>query len=651
MKYNVIYALACTCCWGLLCTCCTKEEFVFSGNGGGGEIGGEEGGEMTPPVVSSDAASFLDFAISFDGADKENYGNVVEEVEVGNPDFQENHDFVHQVTLTYSASGVDYSELPQGVFVVPSGAHVTVLSSVEGVEFILKGRTESGSFKYTGTTDFKLTLDGVSLVNPVGAVINVQTPVRTFVAASEAVQNVLSDGVEYGSSKEEGKACVFSKGNLVFYGPGRLSVNGNYKHAIAADGAVSFRGGCKVEVVSHVKDGVHAGADIYVGGGQMEIMAEGDGLQSEEGMIRQHGGYLQIFTSGQKSHGVKSVAGVVMAGGALHAKVSGAASKCISCDGDVSISSGKAILLTEGDSYYDPELVDMSSCSGIKCGGNMTMNGGYLAAYSTGSAGKGINCDGRLDLNGTSVVKVITEGTRAAQGEIKSSPKGISAEMGIKVDCDTLWVKATGGEGSEGMDSKTSITVERGEIALYCFDDCMSATNQIVVNGGRMYCYSSDNDGMDSNGTVEIHGGQVIAIGAPGTEEGIDYELDGFAVTGGTVVAVGGEPSLPSMETSLQNSVSYSGTASEGQVVYVQNAVGENVLMYQIPRDFDTMHVLLCGSSLVTGEVYSLWMGSKENVHGGTGYFGLYTGSVCTESSKVVTDFTISSVVTQIGTE
>ena len=189
MKCDVIYAMVCACCWGLLCIGCTKEDFVFSGNGGGGEVEGENGGEMVPPMVSSDAASFFNFAIFFDGADRENYGNVVEEVEAGNPDFPENHEFVHQVTLTYSASGVDYSELPQGVFVVSSGANVTVLSSVEDVEFILKGRTETGSFKYTGTTDFKLTLDGVSLVNPVGAVINVQTPVRTFVAASEATQN------------------------------------------------------------------------------------------------------------------------------------------------------------------------------------------------------------------------------------------------------------------------------------------------------------------------------------------------------------------------------------------------------------------------------------------------------------------------------
>ena len=77
----------------------------------------------------------------------------------------------------------------RGLFVVSSGANVTVLSSVEDVEFILKGRTETGSFKYTGTTDFKLTWTVCRLSILWGSVINVQTPVRTFVAASEATQN------------------------------------------------------------------------------------------------------------------------------------------------------------------------------------------------------------------------------------------------------------------------------------------------------------------------------------------------------------------------------------------------------------------------------------------------------------------------------
>ena len=68
MKCDVIYAMVCACCWGLLCLGCTKEDFVFSGNGGGGEgegengggeVEGENGGEMVPPMVSSDAASYI----------------------------------------------------------------------------------------------------------------------------------------------------------------------------------------------------------------------------------------------------------------------------------------------------------------------------------------------------------------------------------------------------------------------------------------------------------------------------------------------------------------------------------------------------------------------------------------------------------------
>lgn len=650
MKKKVIYYLAGICCWGILCTCCTKEEFVFSGNNGSGEVEGEDGGEMTPPVISADAASFLGFTIGFDEGDKLAYGNMEELVEAGNPDFPENHEFVHTVTIDYSASGATWSALPQGVLITSSGAHVTVYSSVEGVEYIVKGQSESGSFKLTGTTDFKLTLNGAVLANPTGAAINIQAPVRAFIVASEGVDNKLVDGTEYTSSKEEGKACVFSKGHLIFCGPGAIAIDGNSKHAIAADGAVTFRGGCRVSAISKVKDGVHATGNIYMGGGQVEITAEGDGIQSEEGMVSLYGGFLKVVTSGVKSHGLKSATDVVIGGGAYHSMVSGAASKCISCDGSVSQSSGKLTLFSTGDSYYDREINDMSSCAGIKCGGNMKMSGGRLEIYSTGAAGKGINCDGLLEISGRSVVKVITEGTRAVQGELTSSPKGISADGGVTVHCDTLWVKATGGEGSEGIDSKVSIVLNAGEMALYCFDDCMSATNKIVVNGGNIYCYSSDNDGMDSNGAVEVHGGQVIAIGAPGAEEGIDYEMGNFTLTGGTVVGIGGEDSWPDTMSSTQNSVSYSGRATEGQMIYVQDANGENTLMYQIPRDFDSMHILLSSAALLAEGTYSLWTGSKDNVHGGTGYFGLYTGSVCTDGERI-TDFTINAVLTQLGTE
>ena len=119
-----------------------------------------------------------------------------------------------------------------------------------------------------------------------------------------------------------------------------------------------------MEAVSHVKDGVHAGADIYIGGGQVEIMAEGDGLQSEEGMIKQYGGYLQIFTSGQKSHGMKSVAGVIMDGGLCMLRFQERLPNVFLVTGTCPFFRGKLFCLRKEIHTMTPELVDMSSCAG-----------------------------------------------------------------------------------------------------------------------------------------------------------------------------------------------------------------------------------------------------------------------------------------------
>ena len=142
MKCDVIYAMVLCVLLGLLCIGCTERGFCVFWQWRRRRSRRRKWRRDGSAYGFFGCCLFLILPFFFDGADRENYGNVVEEVEAGNPDFPENHEFVHQVTLTYSASGVDYSELPQGVFVVSSGANVTVLSSVEDVEFILKGRTK-----------------------------------------------------------------------------------------------------------------------------------------------------------------------------------------------------------------------------------------------------------------------------------------------------------------------------------------------------------------------------------------------------------------------------------------------------------------------------------------------------------------------------
>lgn len=96
-----------------------------------------------------------------------------------------------------------------------------------------------------------------------------------------------------------------------------------------------------------------------------------------------------------------------------------------------------------------------------------------------------------------------------------------------------MLVKATGGEGSEGIESKSVLTVNEGTVAALCYDDCMNASNSIVLNGGNIYCYSSGNDGIDSNGTLTITGGVIVSSGTTSPEDGFDCDQNTFKITGG----------------------------------------------------------------------------------------------------------------------
>ena len=56
----------------------------------------------------------------------------------------------------------------------------------------------------------------------------------------------------------------------------------------------------------------------------------------------------------------------------------------------------------------------------------------------------------------------------------------------------------------------------------------MNASKSIVINGGNIYCYSSGNDGVDSNGTLTITGGTIVSIGTTSPEEGFDCDQNTF---------------------------------------------------------------------------------------------------------------------------
>lgn len=172
----------------------------------------------------------------------------------------------------------------------------------------------------------------------------------------------------------------------------------------------------------------------------------------------------------------------------------------------------------------------------------------------------------------------------------------------------------------------------------------MNASESIVINGGNIYCYSSGNDGVDSNGTLTITGGTVVSIGTTSPEEGFDCDQNTFKITGGTILGIGGGTSTPTSGVCTQRTVIYGGSGSKGTLLSIQGS--DQVMSYTIPRAYSQMTLLFSSSKLASGTTYTIYTGGS--VTGGTEFYGLTVGGIYTTGSQVAT-FTPSSMVTSVG--
>lgn len=609
-----IYAV-CFC----LCVACSADspfdDWGENGTNGGTNPGGSSG--------SSDASgTLLDFDVSWEDMADNSYVEIAETIITDKnddeyDDFIENSSFASSIQIAYANGSATVAGSVSGVTVTTNGAHVTVNASVAGVEYVLSGSTSNGSFKVYSDKKFKLTLAGVSLTNDSGAAINIQSGKRVFVEVKTETENYLADASSYSTvTGEDEKGCFFSEGQLIFSGTGALTVTGNYKHGICSDDYVRLRSGSNITVASAVKDGIHTNDKIIIGGGILKVKASGDGLDCEKGFIDIRGGLIK-------------------------ADISGDASKAVKAETDITLSGGQLILLTSGSAVYEGN--DLSSAAGIKCDGNLVMNGTTLSVKSTGAAGKGINCDGTLSID-NSTVKIITTGKQYVYNRLDSSAKGIKADGNLTINSGTIWVKTSGGEGSEGIESKSTLTVNGGDVSVYSYDDCMNASKSIVINGGNIYCYSSGNDGVDSNGTLTITGGTIVSIGTTSPEEGFDCDQNTFKITGGTILGIGGGTSTPTSSVCTQRTVIYGGSGSKGTLFSIQGS--DQVMSYTIPRAYSQMTLLFSSSKLVSGTTYTIYTGGS--VTGGTEFYGLTVGGIYTAGSQVAT-FTPGSMVTSVG--
>jgi len=312
---------------------------------------------------------------------------------------------------------------------------------------------------------------------------------------------------------------------------------------------------------------------------------------------------------------------------------------------------------------------DNYTAKGIKADEKVALNAGTITIKATGTGGKGIKSSGtytqgRTDGTGPTL-KVTTSGSSIGGGNSggggfpgggMESSSGSSAK-GIKVmGTATLYGGTseiyTSTDGAEGLESKTSITIEGGQHYFKCYDDCINSKGKIVFNGGVTVCYGYGNDSVDSNagtaGAITIGNGVVFAYSTKGApEEGLDCDNNSYIQITGTGIGIsagaaqGGGSSSSTISGAAQgyafvtSSISY----ATGRYYTLCDASNNNLVTYSFEASCSSSLALFTATGMVKNTTYYVKSATTAPTDATTAWHGLYLGSTATGTTSV-TSFT-----------
>lgn len=407
-----------------------------------------------------------------------------------------------------------------------ASGHNAAAVSVDGSTITI---TASGTYVVSGTltdgeivvaadgADVHLVLNGASITNADGPAIDVRDAGSAVLVLARGSDNALADGAAYADTGEDAAtAALFSSDTLTLTltGTGSLTVTGAYKDGISSKNGLAVTGSPTI-TVNAADDGLRGKDWLLIDGGTLTVTAGGDGLKSSEDD--------------------DETKGFVALGGAT-------------------------VSVTAGD-------------DGVTATTDVTVEGTNLTiAAGGGQAGATVQTQPGPDQTDSA----------SSSDDTTAKPKGIAAGVSYTQDSGTVRIDAA----DEGVQA-AFVNVGGGVLTVDSGDDAINASNGdhtiegyesadsesddgsvLTISGGQVQLDYAGSDGIDSNGSAFVTGGQVLIGGQAGAMDGA-VDANGES----TLVGVTGSPG-----------------AAEGDTVTVTSADGTSwQLTSTVSADYTTV--------------------------------------------------------------
>ena len=390
-------------------------------------------------------------------------------------------------TITASGGSAEVSGADAGSVTVDGGT-VTITDSGT---YVVSGALDGQVVVNADKADVRLVLAGVSITNTGGPAIDIQDAGSAVMVLAEGTTNTLADGSAYADTSEDAAtAALFSSDTLTITGTGSLNVTGSYKDGISSKNGLVITGEPTI-TVDAVDDGVRGKDYLLVSSGRLTVTAGGDGLKSSEDN--------------------DETKGFVALGSATVNVTSG--DDGVSATTDVTVD-GTTLSIAAGGGQANAAVEEQGPGQGPGRG-----------APDQGAPGQG--APGQDQAAGGQADDSQSESSTA-------SPKGINAGVTYAQDTGSVTIDAA----DEGLQA-AFVNVNGGSLDIASGDDGINASNGdytiegyesadsesddgsvITISGGQVQIDYANSDGIDSNGSAHVTGGEVVVGGAAGSMDG-----------------------------------------------------------------------------------------------------------------------------------